>query len=60
MYKPSNSMPVENFSVVQPSTQQKTFKENNICRFSLPFNSIPFIDPHESYLQVNMKANLTI
>ena len=57
MYKPSNSMPVENFSVVQPSTQQKTFKENNICRFSLPFNSIPFIDPHESYLQVNMKAD---
>tara|TARA_R110002012_G_scaffold85795_4_gene213786 strand:+ start:1525 stop:3114 length:1590 start_codon:yes stop_codon:yes gene_type:complete len=50
-------MPVENYSVVQPSTQQKTFRENNICRFSIPFNSIPFLDPHESYLQVNMKAD---
>tara|TARA_R110002126_G_scaffold51879_5_gene141711 strand:+ start:4446 stop:6026 length:1581 start_codon:yes stop_codon:yes gene_type:complete len=50
-------MPVENYSVVQPSTQQKTFTENNICRFSLPFNVIPFFDPHESYLQVNMKSS---
>ena len=45
-------MPIENYSVVQPSTQQKTFSENNICRFSLPYTSIPFFDPHESYLQV--------
>ena len=57
MYQPSNDMPVENYSVVQPSTQQKTFRENNICRFSLPFNSIPFFDPHESYLQLDMKAS---
>ena len=52
MFQPSNSMPIENYSVVQPSTQQKTFSENNICRFSLPYTSIPFFDPHESYLQV--------
>lgn len=45
-------MPIDNYSVVQPSTQQKTFGENNICRFSLPFNTIPFFDPHSSYLQV--------
>ena len=57
MYQPSNSMPIENYSVVQPSTQQKTFTENNICRFSLPFTSIPFFDPHESYLQLNAKCN---
>lgn len=52
MYQPSNAMPIDNYSVVQPSTQQKTFGENNICRFSLPFNTIPFFDPHSSYLQV--------
>ena len=57
MYQPSNSMPIENYSVVQPSTQQKTFTENNICRFSIPFNSIPFFDPHESYLQLNAKCD---
>ena len=45
-------MPIDNYSCVQPSTQQKTFGENNICRFSLPFNTIPFFDPHSSYLQV--------
>lgn len=45
-------MPIDNYSVVQPSTQQKTFRENNICRFSIPFNSIPFFDPHSSYLQL--------
>ena len=56
MFQPSNSMPIENYSVVQPSTQQKTFSENNICRFSLPFTSIPFFDPHESYLQVIASA----
>lgn len=56
MFQPSNSMPIENYSVVQPSTQQKTFSENNICRFSLPFTSIPFFDPHESYLQVIANA----
>lgn len=52
MYQPSNAMPIDNYSCVQPSTQQKTFTENNICRFSLPFNTIPFFDPHSSYLQV--------
>lgn len=57
MYQPSSNMPIENFSVVQPSTQQKTFQEGNICRFSIPHNSIPFFDPHNSYLQVLMEAN---
>ena len=52
MYQPSNAMPIDNYSCVQPATQQKTFGENNICRFSLPFNTIPFFDPHSSYLQV--------
>ena len=52
MYQPSSAMPIDNYSCVQPSTQQKTFTENNICRFSLPFNTIPFFDPHSSYLQV--------
>lgn len=59
MYQPSNAMPISNYSVVQPSTQQKTFSENNICRFSIPFNSIPFFDPHSSYLQLNMEVDAT-
>lgn len=59
MYQPSQTMPVENYSCVQPSTQQKTFTENNICRFSIPFNSIPFFDPHSSYLQVLAECNGT-
>ena len=52
-------MPIENYSVVNPSTQQKTFTENNICRFSVPFNSIPFFDPHQSYLQFLIEASAT-
>ena len=52
-------MPIENYSIVQPSTQQKTFTENNICRFSVPFNSLPFFDPHNSYLQLLMESDAT-
>lgn len=59
MYQPSNAMPIDNYSCVQPSTQQKTFGENNICRFSLPFNTIPFFDPHSSYLQVLAECSAT-
>ncbi len=56
MLNPSNEMPVSNYSVVQPATQQKTFKENNVCRWSVPFNAIPFFDPHASYLQVQARV----
>lgn len=59
MYQPSPNMPIENYSVVNPSTQQRTFTENNICRFSVPFNSIPFFDPHQSYLQFLVEASAT-
>ena len=59
MYQPSSNMPIENYSIVQPSTQQKTFTENNICRFSVPFNSLPFFDPHNSYLQLLMETDAT-
>lgn len=52
-------MPIENYSIVQPSTQQRTFTENNICRFSVPFNSLPFFDPHNSYLQLLMESDAT-
>lgn len=52
----SNDMPVSNYSVVQPATQQKTFKGNNVCRWSIPFNAIPFFDPHSSYLQVQARC----
>ena len=53
----SNEMPVSNYSVVQPATQQKTFKGNNVCRWSVPFNAIPFFDPHSSYLQVQARCS---
>ena len=59
MYQPSSNMPIENFSIVQPSTQQRQFTENNICRFSIPFNSLPFFDPHNSYLQLLMESDAT-
>lgn len=59
MYQPSSNMPIENYSIVQPSTQQRTFTENNICRFSVPFNSLPFFDPHNSYLQLLMESDAT-
>lgn len=59
MYQPSNNMPIENYSIVQPSTQQRQFTENNICRFSIPFNSLPFFDPHNSYLQLLMESDAT-
>jgi len=52
-------MPIENYSIVQPSTQQRQFTENNICRFSIPFNSLPFFDPHNSYLQLLMESDAT-
>ena len=59
MYQPSSNMPIENYSIVQPSTQQRQFTENNICRFSIPFNSLPFFDPHNSYLQLLMESDAT-
>ena len=44
-------LPIENYSVVQPSTQQRTYTAENICRFSIPSNTLGFIDPHTSYLR---------
>ena len=52
----SNEMPVSNYSVVQPATQQKTFRGNNVCRWSVPFNAIPFFDPHSSYMQIQARC----
>lgn len=46
-------LPIENYSVVQPSTQQRTYTAENICRFSIPSNTLGFIDPHTSYLRVD-------
>ena len=46
-------LPIENYSVVQPSTQQRTYTAENVCRFSIPSSTLGFIDPHTSYLRVD-------
>lgn len=56
MYSVQNSMPIDSFSVIQPSTSQATYGEGQICRFMLP-RSLGFFDPANSYLELQVQLN---
>jgi len=53
MYKPSQSMPLNSFQVVNPCENQTNFRAGQIIRFIIP-RSIGFFDPHTSRLQLEV------
>lgn len=56
MYSVQNSMPLDSFSVIQPSTSQAEYSEGQICRFMLP-RSLGFFDPANSFLELQVQLS---
>ena len=53
MYAVGSSMPLDEFSVVAPSTSQSSYNEGNILRFIIPRN-LGFVDTSNSYLELEV------